>query len=124
MNVKVLRLFQLILLLGISSMCMTSCTITSRWSVPVVRMDESHRRPQHVYYYYPDARVYYDPGPSLYFWFENNSWQSNRRLPSHIRAPQKRVRFKSDADRPYNVHEKVVQRFHSDDRSREHGKRR
>ena len=124
MKVKGLRLFQLILLLVVSSMCMTSCALTARWSVPVVRMEESHQRPQHDYYYYPDASVYYDPGPSLYFWFENNSWHSNRRLPSHIVVPKRRVRFKSDADMPYRVHEKVVERYRSDERARHPGEKR
>jgi len=126
MKVKGLRLFQLILLLAVSSICMTACMITAQWHLPVVWVDDNHhqQRPQHNYYYYPDVNVYYDPGPSIYFWFENDNWHHDRRLPSHIRVPKNHIRFRSDADKPYNVHDKVVERYRSDEKFKQSGEKR
>ena len=125
MKVKGLRLFQLILLLAVSSICMTACMVNAQWRLPVWIDDNHHQhQPQHDYYYYPDVNVYYDPGPSIYFWFENDNWHHNRRLPSHIRVPKRHIRFRSDADRPYNVHEKVVERYRSDEKVKKPSEKR
>lgn len=124
MKVKKLGLFQLILLLAVSSMYMTACLITTRYYSPVLWVDDHHHRPQHNYYYYPDVNVYYDPDLSLYFWFDNNRWYNNRMLPNHIRIPQNHIRFKSDADKPYQVHEKVVEHYRSGKKANNAGEKR
>ena len=101
------------LLLAAACLCATACQIGIHGSWPVLWVDEGHPGPRHAYYYYPDARVYYDPGPSVYYWQESDGWRSDRRLPSHIVVGrERRVRFDSDADRPYIVHDRVVERFH------------
>lgn len=74
----------------------------------VYYLDERHHGAVRNYYYYPGADVYFDPIASDWFWLEGRSWRHGRRLPGHIRIDEhSRRSFRSDAGRPYEVHERV-----------------
>jgi len=133
MKSKGLRLFRGILLLAVLTICVTACVIRAR--VPTVEIglgevwvDEAHHHPLHDYYYYPDVGVYFDPVPGLYFWLDGGRWISGPRLPGHIVIHGGRERFRTDADRPYVVHERVVERHRVErdrhERERREGERR
>jgi len=124
MKSKELLLLQMVLLASALSICLSGCTISGHWRLPVVWVDEHHRAPVHRYYYYPDQGVYYDPGPSVYYWRENDNWRSDRRLPKQVKVNRRRrYRFDSDADRPYNVHDRVAENVRSRDHSRQPNER-
>jgi hypothetical protein len=114
MKSKTMRLFLWTLLTTALCLCATACLIGIHGNWPVLWVDEGHPGPRHAYYYYPDAEVYYDPGPSLYYWHENDRWRSDNRLPDRIViGREKRVRFESDAEKPYIMHDRVIERYHS-----------
>ena len=113
MKNKNLRLLKSILLLAVLSTSIMACSLVAGIHAPVVWTDQEHHGPRHHYYYYPDQNIYYDVNLSLYYWQENGSWHNGRNHPKHI-VPTRRVRFKTDADRPYNVHDRVEKRFNSD----------
>ena len=85
--------------------------------------DEGHRRPVHDYYYYPDAEVYYDPIAIDWFWFDRGIWHNGRHLPSRYHVSEHdRYSFRSDARRPYEVHERIRQNVHERRNVRERGR--
>jgi hypothetical protein len=69
-------------------------------------------RAKHHYYYYPESRVYFDVGRSLYFYFYGGAWQVSVSLPSgiHISAGEY-VRLEMGVDRPYLHHSDVEKRY-------------
>lgn len=71
-----------------------------------VYVDPYHHGVVHDYYYYPGVDVYYGGGE--YYWSEGGHWIHGRRLPPryHVREGD-RVRFRSDARYPYEVHTRV-----------------
>lgn len=62
----------------------------------------------HDYYYYPDAEVYFDPGLSLWFWYDGRIWARGRHLPRHYQVDEgHRRHFRSDAVRPHELHDRI-----------------
>lgn len=120
MRYKGLMFLQLALLATVLSLGLSGCMVRRAGeSRPVVWVDEQLPGPMHQYEYYPNQMVYYDRGPAQYYWQEKGSWRSGRRLPSHIKLDRRRrVRFDSDSDRPYAVHNRVVEDYTSRERTR------
>lgn len=78
----------------------------------IIYVDRSHPHASHVYYYYPREKVYYDPAARLYYWPKKHGWGEGDRLPKKIKIrSEDQIIFESDAARPYDVHERVVERF-------------
>lgn|GEM_PF-6637366 len=124
MKDKGLRLFPLILLLAVLPLCMTGCIVTARGGWGGIWVDESHHGHSHAYFYYPDAMVYFDPSVSIYYWSDHGAWHHGPHLPPHIVVHhERRVRFETDADRPYKVHERVIERYHPSPRAPHPGNR-
>jgi len=124
MKSKGVPLIQAILLASALSICLSGCTISGHWRLPVVWVNEQHQRPVHHYYYYPDQEVYYDRGPSVYYWREGGDWRSDRRLPTHVRVDRRRrFRFESDADRPGSVHDRVANNVRAREGNGRHNQR-
>ena len=110
-----------ILVLALLAVCVTGCVVTARGHVdlPVVWVDEAHHGPLHDYYYYPGVDVYFDPSLSFYYWRDGDVWRHDRRAPRGIVLDSGHRRFfRSDAERPYDVHDRV-QRFPAEDRREE-----
>ena len=97
--------------------CITGCVVTTRGHVewPVIWVDAEHHSASHTYYYYPGEEVYFDPGLSFYYWRDGGDWRHGREYPRGMRLGG-RQRFESDAERPYGVHDRVVQRFRAGQR--------
>ena len=69
-------------------------------------------RAKHRYRYYPDPRVYFDTGRSLYFYYDGRSWQASVSLPSGIRiSAGDYVTLDMDTDRPFQYHSDVEKRY-------------
>src|SRR5690242_5839068 len=84
-----------------------------------IYVDDQHPRTdqQRVFFYYPDARVYFDPNIREFFWFEGGIWINGPALPKNIVASeQTRIAFESDAERPQMVDSKVQVAFSGDKR--------
>lgn len=63
------------------------------------------------YLYYPDQKVYFQPGTKVYYYNKGGKWTKTRRLPLNIRVRgQKAVQIETQEDTPYKMH-----RFHSRD---------
>lgn len=86
--------------------------------VETIYVDEVHRGPIHEYYYYPGAEVYFDPFARNWFWFEGGVWRAGVVLPRHIHVIEgDRVYLRTDARRPFEVHERFrprVDRYRHD----------
>ena len=69
-------------------------------------------RAKHRYQYYPESRVYFDVGRSLYFYHYGGGWQASVSLPPgiHISAAE-RISLDMDVDRPYLYHSDVEKRY-------------
>src|SRR5690349_18475788 len=84
-----------------------------------IYVDDQHPRTdqQRVFFYYPDARVYFDPNIREFFWFEGGIWVNGPALPKNIVASDlTRIAFESDAERPQMVDSKVQAAFSGDNR--------
>jgi hypothetical protein len=69
-------------------------------------------RAKHQYYYYPEPRVYFDLGRSLYFYYSGGSWRASVALPSGIHiSVGEHVALEMDTDRPYLYHSDVEKRY-------------
>ena len=69
-------------------------------------------RAKHQYRYYPEARVYYDTGRSLYFYYEGGRWGASVSLPSSIRINvSDYVSLEMDTDEPYRYDSDVVKKY-------------
>ena len=65
------------------------------------------RAQQYRYYYYPEARYYFDIGRSLYFYLDSRGgWSVSARFPSHLHRYRDShyVEIEMDIDRPYHRH--------------------
>lgn len=105
-------------ILGIAVLAtgLTGCVLSARGhlDVPVLWVDVDHHSVSRDYYYYPDAQVYFDPGVRFYYWRDGGEWRHGPRVPGGVvLRSESRVRFRSDAEQPYRVHDRVVQRFRS-----------
>lgn len=90
----------------------TACVITARPDLPVIWVDDHFEHRRHEVYYYPSAEVYFYPSIGFYYWQEGGRWRCERHLPPTISIGiGSRVRFQTDAERPYSVHSRVVERF-------------
>jgi len=84
-----------------------------------IYVDDLHPRTdqQRAFFYYPDARVYFDPNIREFFWFEGGIWVNGPALPKSIVASDlTRIAFESDAERPQMVDSKVQAAFSGDKR--------
>ena len=69
-------------------------------------------RAKHQYRYYPEARVYYDTGRSLYFYYEGGRWGASVSLPSSIRINvSDYVSLEMDTDEPYRYDSDVIKKY-------------
>jgi hypothetical protein len=69
-------------------------------------------RAKHRYRYYPSAEVYLDLGRGLYFYYRDGSWHGSVSLPRSIRAElDDYVILNMEADRPYEYHPSVRERY-------------
>ncbi len=69
-------------------------------------------RAKHHYYYYPESRVYFDAGRSLYFYYYGSGWQASVSLPSGIRiSAADYVSLDMDVDKPYLYHSDIEKRY-------------
>lgn len=62
------------------------------------------RRAQYRYYYYPDARFYFDIGRNLYFYLDSRgNWSVSARFPAHLQQYRHShyVEIEMDSDKPY-----------------------
>lgn len=59
-------------------------------------------RAKHVYYYYPDAYVYFDISRKAYFYLEGDIWRMSVSLPLslHVRLDE-HVVIEMDSQKPY-----------------------
>lgn len=59
-------------------------------------------RAKHVYYYYPDAYVYFDISRKAYFYLEGDIWRMSVSLPHslHVRLDE-HVVIEMDSNKPY-----------------------
>ena len=59
-------------------------------------------RAKHMYYYYPNAHVYFDIGRNVYFYMEGNAWRMSVALPNELSIRLgNHVRLEMDTDKPY-----------------------
>lgn len=107
-----------ILLIAVLATCVTGCRIRGHVDWPVIWVDEGHHGVSHEYYYYPDSEVYFDPGLHFWYWREGGEWRHGDRVPRDMRLGR-REGFRSDADRPYALHDRVTERFHGGAERRE-----
>lgn len=70
------------------------------------------RRARYTYRYYPGARVYYEGGRGVYFYYRDGQWQVSATIPVGIRIDVDNfVTLEMDTDRPYEYHDEVVKRY-------------
>ena len=70
------------------------------------------RRAKYTYRYYPGARVYYEGGRGVYFYYRDGQWQVSASIPVGIRIDVDNfVTVEMDTDRPYEYDEEVVKRY-------------
>jgi hypothetical protein len=111
-------LFILVAVLGLTAVgCVWEQPVPrggTRVYVPVPRggetviIDKQHPGVVREYYYYPSADIYYDPASTNWYWYEKNSWHRGQDLPRHLRVREgERVIIRTDADYPYQVHERT-----------------
>lgn len=97
------------------TLLLSSCLFvgTSGRQHEVYYVDQTHpRASHHVFYYYPSSRVYYNPSSQEYFWYDRDEWHSGHHLPDYITIRESdREVFESDADRPYEVNERIVREY-------------
>jgi hypothetical protein len=63
------------------------------------------RRAQYRYYYYPEARFYFDIGRNLYFYLDSRgTWAISATLPPYLRQYRHshHVEIEMDIDKPYH----------------------
>lgn len=71
-----------------------------------------YRAKQHTYIYYPALEVYYAPETRVWFWISDGNWQFGATLPAEYRPyATGGVSIVLDAERPYEQHAYVVERF-------------
>ena len=69
-------------------------------------------RAKYQYRYYPEARVYYDTGRNLYFYYEGGRWGASVSLPSSIRINvSDYVSLEMDTDEPYRYDSDVIKKY-------------
>lgn len=69
-------------------------------------------RAKHHYYYYPDARVYYDAGRKVYFYPVNGDWNMSAALPAGIQINRRDYTvLDMDTDKPYKYHSEVAKNY-------------
>jgi len=81
-------------------------------NVPVPWAPSPTEVARHAYRYFPDVEVYFDPGRSLYFYMEMNTWRSAPALPTRIviqGLPW--AELKMNDDTPYRYHESVRKHY-------------
>ncbi len=70
------------------------------------------RRAKYTYRYYPGARVYYEGGRGVYFYYRDGQWQVSASIPVGIRIDVDNfVTLEMDTDRPYEYDDEVVKRY-------------
>ena len=65
------------------------------------------RAQQYRYYYYPEARFYFDIGRNLYFYLDSRGiWSVSARFPTHLNHYRNshHVEIEMDIDTPYHQH--------------------
>jgi hypothetical protein len=81
-------------------------------------------RAKHKYRYYPDARVYYDTGRKVYFYWRDGKWRVSVSLPASIRlSVGDYVTLEMDSERPYHYHDEVVKRYPPGQLKKKHKKK-
>lgn len=76
-------------------------------NLPPAHAPAHGRRAQYRYYYYPEARFYFDLGRNLYFYLDSRgSWSVSARLPHYLLEYRygPRVEIEMDIDTPYHRH--------------------
>lgn len=76
-------------------------------SQPVVAEQPDAR----LYWYNPDADIYYDPAEGLYYWYENGQWISDSYPPDVYIDPDQWVMFSSNASAPYVMNDQIVRYY-------------
>lgn len=72
------------------------------------------RRAQYRYYYYPDARFYFDIGRNLYFYLDSRgSWSVSAKLPPYLLQYRQgpHVEIEMDIDTPYHRYQEHRQKY-------------
>ena len=73
---------------------------------------ERHPKRAHRYQYYPDARVYFDPAKSVYFYMKGGNWISAPKLPRELRVNLgSGVSMEMDVATPYKLHQEHLKQF-------------
>lgn len=82
-------------------------------SLPPAHAPAYGRRAQYRYYYYPEARFYFDIGRNLYFYLDSRgNWSVSATLPPYLLQYRHshHVEIEMDIDKPYykyNDHQKM-----------------
>ncbi|MDH5633732.1 MAG: hypothetical protein OEZ10_12160 [Gammaproteobacteria bacterium] len=78
------------------------------------KQEKREHRPKraHRYQYYPDARVYFDPARSVYFYQKGGAWISAPRLPRELKVNLgSGVSMDLDVADPYKLHREHLKQF-------------
>jgi hypothetical protein len=71
-----------------------------------------YRAKQHAYVYYPEREIYYAPESRTWFWLSGGNWQVGASLPTEYRPyATGGVSITLEAERPYDQHAYVVERY-------------
>lgn len=71
-----------------------------------------YRAKRHNYTYYPAYEVYYAPETRMWFWLDGGSWRAGVSLPGYLGfVSGGGVSVVLDAERPYERHTYVVERY-------------
>ena len=74
-------------------------------TLPPAHAPAHGRRAQYRYYYYPEARFYFDIGRNLYFYLDSSGrWSVSARFPSHLHhyRNSRYVEIEIANDKPYH----------------------
>ncbi|MBX3738277.1 MAG: hypothetical protein KF715_16400 [Candidatus Didemnitutus sp.] len=64
---------------------------------------------ERVYYFYPEAEVYYRPADRMWFYVDHGAWRTSVELPTWVRVDLgHNVQLSMGTDRPFERHREVI----------------